>query len=372
MIKQQNYWISGKAYNEEDLTIYAKGKVKNHSTPEWEKDIFRFILDWISPLELLEVHTSGSTGIPRKIEIPKIYFEASAKASVRLMNIKKNGISFLCLPTQYIAGKMMVVRSMVGGLDLHYTEPSSTPDMSKIQKVEFAGMIPMQVAKLLTTEKGQKDLNKIKKLIVGGSFIPTSLEDKVKSLSNEIWATYGMTETITHIALRRLNGPDASDLYTPMPTVKVHLDERGCAVIDAEYIGIKDLVTNDLAQISADGRFRILGRIDNVVMSGGLLLLPEIIEKKLHGFLDQDFFLAGLRDHELGERLVIFIEDPENELEAKEDDIWNILRKKLTGYDIPKSIIFMEEFSRTVSGKILRPNTIENYVAQFDESTEEQ
>lgn len=369
--QQKKYRISGKAYNEEGLKTFAKNKVKKSSTPDWEKAIFRFILDWISPLELIEVHTSGSTREPKHMDIPKIYFEASAKASIQTMNIKEGGVAFLCLPTQYIAGKMMIVRALVGGLDLHYAEPSSTPDMSGLKKIEFAGMIPMQVAKLLETEKGKKELNKIQKLIIGGSFVPASLEDKIKSLPNEIWATYGMTETITHIALRRLNGPDASDLYTPMPTVKVHLDNRGCAVVDAEYIGIKGLETNDLVQLSSDGKFRVLGRIDNMVMSGGLLLSPEIIEKKLHGFVDPDFFLTGLRDHELGERLVLFVEDVKKELEEKENEIWVSIKEKLTGYEIPKAIIFMEEFERTGNGKILRANTVENYVAQFDDSTEE-
>jgi o-succinylbenzoate---CoA ligase len=367
----KNYCISGKTYTEEDLKIYAKGKVKNPSTPDWEKDIHRFILDWISPIELLEVHTSGSTGVPRYVEIPKSYFVASATASIESLNLKKGGIAFLCLPTEYIAGKMMIVRALVGGLDLHYTEPSSIPDMSGLQNIEFAGMIPMQVVKLLETETGKKQLEKIKKLIIGGSFVPVTLEEKVKSLPNQIWSTYGMTETITHIALRRLNGPEVTDQYTPMPTVKLRLDERGCAIVDAEYIGIKGLITNDLAQISPDGRFRILGRIDNVVMSGGLLLHPEIIEKKLHGFINTEFFLAGLRDHELGERLVLFIEDPKKEMVNKEDEIWKIINERLTGYDVPRSIVFMEEFSRTGNAKILRPNTVEDYVAQFDESTEE-
>jgi len=370
--QKQIYRISGETYTKEDLKTYANGKVKNASTPAWEKDIHRFILDWISPMEYLQVHTSGSTGLPKPIEIEKKYFEASAMASISFLDLKKGGISFLCLSTNFIAGKMMIVRSLVGGLDLHYTEPSSTPDMTGHDDIEFAGMIPMQVTKLLETDDGKNNLNKIQKLIVGGSFVPVSLEEKVKQLPNKIWSTFGMTETLTHIALRRLNGPEASELYTPLPTVKISLDERGCAVINAEYIGVNDQVTNDLAQISSDGRFRILGRIDNIVMSGGLLLHPEIIEKKLHGFIDQEFFLAGLRDHELGERLVIFIEDPGEELSKKENDLLKAIHQRLTGYEIPKSIIFMEEFSRTGNSKILRPVTVENYVAQFDETIEDE
>ena len=369
--QKQNYYISGKAYTKEDLKIFAKGKVRNASTPTWEKDIHRFILDWISPMEYLQVHTSGSTGIPKAIEIEKKYFEASAKASISFLDLKEGAVSFLCLPTDFIAGKMMIVRSLVGGLNLHYAEPSSKPDMTGLDEIEFAGMIPMQVSKLLENEEGKKNLNKIRKLIIGGSFVPVSLEEKVKDLPNKIWSTFGMTETLTHIALRRLNGSEASDMYTPFPTVKISLDERGCAIINAEYIGVNNLITNDLAQISSDGHFRILGRIDNIVMSGGLLLSPEIIEKKLYGFIDHEFFLAGLRDHELGERLVIFIEDPGEELFKKEKELWETIHKRLTGYEVPKSIIFMEEFTRTGNGKILRPVTVENYVAQFDETIEE-
>lgn len=366
----QNYLILGKEYTEEELKVYAKGKVTNEFTPIWERDIFRFILDWISPMEYIEIQTSGSTGIPKVMEVDKIHVEASARATIDYLELKKGGIAFLCLPIQYIAGKMMVVRALIGGMDLYFAEPTSTPDMSAMDNIEFAGMIPMQVSKLLETEKGKKELNKIQKLIIGGSFVPTSLEEKVASLPNKIWSTFGMTETITHIALRRLNGTEKSDWYEPLPTVKVSLDERGCAVIDASYIGVKGLITNDLAQIKTGGNFRILGRIDNTVMSGGLLLFPEVIEKKLHGHFGLEFFIAGLRDHDLGERLVIFIEDPKKELVDKEKEIMKAIEEKLTGYEVPRSIIFMDEFTRTRNSKIMRAVTIENYVAQFDETLE--
>lgn len=367
---KQNYLILGKAYTEDELKVYARGKVMNEFTPSWEKDIFRFILDWISPMEYIEIQTSGSTGAPKVMEVDKTQVEASARATIDYLELKEGSIAFLCLPTQYIAGKMMIVRSLIGGMDLHFAEPISTPDMSSMDKIEFAGMIPMQASKLLETEKGRKELSKIKKLIIGGSFVPTSIEDKVASLPNKIWSTFGMTETITHIALRRLNGTERSDWYAPLPTVKVSLDERGCVIIDAGYIGVKGLITNDLAQIDAEGKFRILGRIDNTVMSGGLLLFPEVIEKKLHGHFGLEFFIAGLRDPELGEQLVIFIEDPKKELADKEKDIMKGLEEKLTGYEVPRSIIFIDEFSRTGNSKILRAVTIENYVAQFDETLE--
>lgn len=370
--KMQTYRIAGKSYTEEDLKVFAKGKVKNEATPVWEKKIHRFILDWISPMEYIQVETSGSTGLPKTIELQKAHVEASAQATLTFLGLKQGDTAYLCLPVDYIAGKMMVVRSLVGGFDLHYAEPSSTPDLTALDKIDFAGMIPMQVSKLLESDNGKQQLNKIEKLIIGGSFVPASLEDKIKTLPNKIWSTYGMTETITHIALRRLNGENTSEKYTPLPTVNVSLDERGCLVIYADYVDVKGLITNDLAQISSDGSFKVLGRIDNIVMSGGLLLHPEIIEKKLHGFVDRDFFLSGLRDQELGERLVIFIEDPNGDLSTKETELQNAINERLTGYEIPKSIIFMEKFDRTGNGKILRPVTVENYVAQFDTSIDDE
>ncbi len=365
------YRISGKTYTAEELNVYAKGKVKSPATPIWEKDVHRFILDWLSPLELLQVQTSGSTGLPKTIEFPKEFIEASAQASISYLNLKEGGIAYLCLPTQFIAGKLMVVRSMIGGMDLHFSEPSSLPDLGKLDEVEFAGMIPLQVARMLSTVKGRENLAKIKNLIIGGSFVPTNLEEKLKLLPNKIWSTYGMTETITHIALRRLNGEEASDWYTPLPTVKVKLDDRGCAVIDAEYIEVEGLISNDLAQIDTSGRFKILGRIDNAINSGGLLLHPEIVEKKLYEFIENDFFLAGLHDNELGERLVLFIEDPEEKLESHEDNLWKIINERLSGYEVPKSIVYIEEFERSANGKILRPNTVDEYVSRFNESDEE-
>lgn len=365
--QKQTYRIKGKTYSEEELKDFSKKMVKSDKTPKWEKEIYHFILDWISPLELLPVQTSGSTGLPKSLEIPKEFIEASAKASVNFMELEKGKVAFLCLPVQFIAGKLMVVRAFVGGLDLHYTEPSSLPDTSDIKEIEFAGMIPMQVTKMLESANGEEELKKIKKLIIGGSFVPSGLEARLRNFPNKIWATYGMTETITHVALRRLNGEEASEWYTPFPTVSLRMDERGCAVIDAPYIDVKGLVSNDIIKLGPDGKFKVLGRIDNVVMSGGLLLHPELIEKKIYAVIDNDFFVAGMHDHELGERLVLFVEDPEKKLAETNNELMDVVRERLTGYEVPKNIVFMEKFMRTGNGKILRANTVDEYVAQLNE-----
>lgn len=281
--------------------------------------------------------------------------KASAKATLDFFNLKRGDSALLCLPVKYIAGKMMIIRALSGGLDLRFSEPLSIPDLSNLEQVTFSAMVSLQVSGLLETNAGIDQLNKIQTLLVGGSFLPSELEKKLKTINTKIWQTYGMTETITHIALREVNGSNASEWYKPLPGVEINSDERGCLVIDAKHLGVDQLSTNDLAEINAKGEFRILGRIDNVVISGGVKLHPEPIEHKLQGFIPYEFFIAGQPDSKLGERLVLIIE---GSLSQEERHLWESIRQILSGYEIPKAIIFTPQFIRTENGKIKRKETI--------------
>jgi O-succinylbenzoic acid--CoA ligase len=322
------------------------------STPQWEREIWSFIMEWFSAADSIEVKTSGSTGKPKSIPILKEHMAASAKATIQFLGLKPGDIALLCLPVKYIAAKMMIVRALVGGLDLHFVEPSSAPYLEKLDRIDFAAMVPLQV-KAVLERQGAGQLEKIGNLIIGGGFVPIGLEKQLKDLKSNIWQTYGMTETVTHIAMRRINGPQASAFYTPLPGVNVSLDERDCLVIDAEQIGVAGLETNDVCELESEGMFRVLGRIDNVVNSGGVKLIPEVIEQKLQGFIEKEFYVAGLPDDTLGERLVIYIQGGQ-EMNREAFFLWEEMEKRLTGYEIPKEIIFKEGFEKTVSGKIIR------------------
>jgi len=354
--KNKTYYLAGRPFSKESLMEYCRKKSDGRESKEFEKEVYRFILDWFSPEDHMLVKTSGSTGKPKEIRLLKKHMEASARATISFFDLKPEDKILHCLPMQFIAGKMMVVRALVGSLDLYCTEPSSKPEMIS-EEVAFAAMVPLQLSKLLQDAAGRATLAKISKLIIGGSFVPDSLEKSIQRMSTQVWQTYGMTETSTHIALRKMNGADSSEWYRPLPGISVGLNKQGCLVIDAPEIGVNDIVTSDLAELNENGMFQIKGRIDHVIISGGIKFHPEEIEHKISGVFPNDFFIGSKKDDELGEKLVLFIEKGEG-TERKVFEIWQALEQKLRGHELPKEIIFLPEFNRTPSGKIVRNSPI--------------
>jgi len=350
------YYIVGKSFTENDLIQYCKQKLADNGTKEFEKEIFQFILDWFSSSDYMVVKTSGSTGNPKEISLQKKHMEASARATISFFDLKPKDKILHCLPMHFIAGKMMAVRALVGGLDLYIVQPSSKPDIFP-DSVSFTAMIPLQIANLIKDDESRTSFSKIDKLIVGGSFISVDLINQLQKTSTQIWQTYGMTETITHIALRRINGSNKSEWYKTLTGVSVKLDNRECLIISADHIGISELITNDLTEINETGEFQIKGRVDNMIISGGIKFNPEEIEIKLSGTIPNDYFIGGLNDNELGQKLVLFIED-EGTLNRKVFDLWEMIEQKLVKLEIPKEIIFAPSFFRTASGKIDRKATI--------------
>ncbi len=358
--KGKIFLIDSHPFDKDGLISFCAGEASSLNTPEWEREIWEFILEWFSPEEYLEVQTSGSTGKPKKIKLSKKHITAGARMTLDFFGLQPGDMALLCLPVKYIAGKMMVVRALTGSLNLLIAKPSGSPDLNRYDAISFSAMVPMQVAGLLAEPDGRIQLEKIEKLIIGGSFLRRSLEKELKTLKNNIWQTYGMTETISHIALRKVSGIDESEWYSPLPGVELKKDERGCLVITAPHIGVQELVTNDLVDFKKDGSFKISGRFDNVVISGGVKLFPEEIEKKLYGLIDNEFFIAGLPDDKLGQKLVLFIEEKSEDHQEK-DNILKVTEKVLSGYERPKAVIFLKTFERNAQGKVLRKKTVEKY-----------
>ena len=350
--KDKKYRLSGRSFSKQELTALCRIKVDDATTKDFEKEICLFILEWFSPQDHLLVSTSGSTGKPKEINLLKKHMEVSARATISFFGLKPGDTVLHCLPMRYIAGKMMVVRALVGGLDLYAVEPSSEPEIIP-DKVTFSALVPLQLSRLLQNVPGRQSLEKIDKLIVGGAFVPESLEQSIQEISTQIWQTYGMTETITHIALRKLNGAGRSDWYKPLPDVSVRLNENNCLVIDAPDIGVENLATNDLARTEGTEKFKIIGRTDHVIISGGVKLHPEEIEQKISGICSNAYFIGSKPDAELGQKLVLFIENGEG-VERRIFYIWQLLEKRLSLFEIPKEIIFVPVFKRTATGKIDR------------------
>lgn len=351
--KKNKYRVCGHCFDRVELRAFSLEKISTLGTPLWEREIWSFILKWLSSETTIEVTTSGSTGKPKTIELLKSNMIESAKATVTFFDLVAGDSALLCLPVKYIAGKMMVVRALVGGLGLQFVEPTSNPDLSDFNQIDFAAMTPMQAVNLVNDKNEIQNLEKVKKLILGGSAMPARLENKLQELQTEIWQTYGMTETITHIALRKVNGKNRSECYQVLPGVLLEADENDRLQISYPIIGIDKLLTNDVVKFNKLGQFKILGRFDSLVNSGGIKLFPELIEKKIESLFENAFYLTGIQDELLGERLVLFFEteNPENENASA---ILEKLKSVLTGIELPKEIIFRTKLKRTENGKLIR------------------
>jgi O-succinylbenzoic acid--CoA ligase len=237
----------------------------------------------------------------------------------------------------------MLIRSIVLGLDLDYVAPSSHPMEGLEEKYDFVAMVPMQAQNSLN------ELKNVKKLIVGGARISASLEKELMKLPTQVYETYGMTETITHIAAKRVG----EKIFTVLPNVTISYDDRNCLVIHApNIIAEETVVTNDLVELVNENQFKFLGRIDNVINSGGIKIIPEQVEQKLDGRIERRFFIASKEDKELGEKVLLVIEGAAMEIDPATFDV-------LDKYEHPREIIFILKFKETENGKVLRNATLE-------------
>ena len=306
-----------------------------------------FIAEWHSDSAYVRVQTSGSTGAPKPMLVEKRRMQNSARITCDFLGLKAGDTALLCMSLDYIAGKMMVVRSLERGLRLLAVEPSGHPLMALADRIDFAAMVPLQVWNTLQVPEERARLEAIKHLIIGGGAIDEAMAVELRAFPNAVWSTYGMTETLSHIALRRLNGPEASEWYTPFPSVSVSLTDEDCLVIDAPEVCAQRLVTNDIAELSADGRFRILGRKDNVICSGGIKIQAEEVERQLQPHLHEPFLISKRRDAKFGEIVVLLTE-------GSVDEARQICERILTQYHRPRAYVHIDHIPLTETGKPAR------------------
>lgn len=280
-------------------------------------DLADFLEEWYADVPTMQLHTSGSTGKPAVLQAEKSAMLASAQLSCKEFGLKPGQQALLCLPLRYVAGKMMVVRALAAGLHLLVREPSSTPLERVFTPVDFAAMVPMQAAKTLARPGGAEALNRVHTLLLGGGFIDPKLEVALRELGCRVYASYGMTETLSHIALRRVNGSEASPAYKPLPGVRLGMDKDGALNLSIPHLHIERLQTNDIAQLRKDGSFIILGRRDSVINSGGIKIQAEEIENQLHAAVNGITTLALPAPHpELGECVALLWEGDTNAEQA--------------------------------------------------------
>ena len=334
--------LNGKSYSNKALTEVANGLLKDDAS--YKKAIGEFLLEWLNSSESIIVSTSGSTGNPKKIHLKKEQMLNSAIATGAFFKLKEGDTALLCLPCHFIAGKMMLVRAMVLGLELDYVASSSSPLDNNDKSYDFAAMVPLQATNSI------KKLDVIDKLIIGGAPINTELENKLKALKTSIFETYGMTETITHIAVKKLG----DSYFKTLPDITLKKDDRECLIIHAPKISNEEVVTNDIVDILSNNSFKWLGRYDNVINSGGVKLIPEQIALKLNRFIQQRFFVIGLPDDSFGEKLVLLVEGEEEPLLLEKIK----MKAKLSKFEIPKAIYFLPKFAETKNGKLHRSKTV--------------
>ncbi len=333
--------LNGYHLKRNDLCRIAYSFIKEGDI--YEKAMGDFILDWFDSKSYVELKTSGTTGAPKIVRIEKQAMVNSAIATGNFFDLQPGNKVLHCLPCKYIAGKMMFVRGLILGLDMDLVELSSNPVVKSDVKYDFVAMLPMQV------QNSIGKLKNVKKLIIGGSKINNELVKELSTLKTQVFETYGMTETLTHIAAKNIK----EEVFSLLPNINIAQDERNCLVIDAPGIAAESVVTNDLIKLVGDRQFVLMGRIDNVINSGGIKLIPEQIEDKLTSKINARFFVAGMPDQVLGEKLVLVVEGEKQNLD---DAIFDDLDK----YEKPKDVFFVSKFVETDNGKVKRKEILES------------
>lgn len=339
--------ISGKIFYREDfmgaeMPLYFKSS-------GFLEQIYTFLNEWFSLDNRIKLFTSGSTGKPKEIIVDKQKMIESAAMTCEYFKLKENDRALLCLSTEYIAGKMMLVRAIYCGMDIYPVTPNGNPLREVSSSFDFAAMVPLQVYNSLNSEKERIRLSQISNIIIGGGAIDKDLEEDLKLLPNSLFSTYGMTETLSHIAIRKINGEGASDFYTPLSGVKLKLSDNSTLIIDAPKISDAPIVTNDIVELRDDATFRVIGRVDNIINTGGIKVQAEEVEDTLQPYLKGNYAISSVPHTKLGEAVVLIVDNIDDKYQAEE-----YVNKILPRYQQPLYIINVESIPMTGNGKIDR------------------
>ena len=346
-IAEQSLLMDGKKYTRDTLHVLKQAAEEDLSSPL--SQLYSFLKDWFAESPYMVVRTSGSTGVPKELHVRKEQMMQSARLTCEVLGLRRGDRALLCMNLRYMGAMMVVVRALVAGLDLVVKSPSGHPLADVDGPLRFAAMVPLQVYNTLGMPEEKRRLSQVDILIIGGGAIDDALEKELQALPGAVYSTYGMTETLSHIALRRLNGPSASPCYRPFPSVGLSLSPEDTLVIEAPLVCDEVLHTNDVAFIHPDGSFRILGRKDNIINSGGIKIQAEELERLFHPYIPAPFAVTSVSDRRLGEALTLLVEPVEN-LPAVEEKLLSVAPT----YQAPRHIRVVNEIPRTENGKINR------------------
>lgn len=352
--------LNGKSYSWAELVETPAAPAG--LTP-YEQHTLRFCRQWLTGQDTFVLRTSGSTGAPKAITLKREQMVASARLTGRALGLREGDRALVCLSTEYIAGLMMLVRGFEWGLALTIIRPARNPlaGFPEATAFEFTALAPLQVQEIMTaTPRKTAILNRMRAILVGGAPVSETLLRQLQALNAPVYHTYGMTETVSHIALRRLNGPEASAWFTPLEGVEMGVDPRGCLVVKSILTRYRPLPTQDRVELRSDGSFRWLGRLDHVINSGGLKVQPEAVEAALEKAFQEHrggllagrrFFVGPLPDSRLGQVVVAVIEGPPVKVEILAEIR---ARLALPSYAVPRHFYFRSRLLETPTGKVDR------------------
>ena len=315
-----------------------------------------FCKDYLGGNKAFPIKTSGSTGSYKTISLTREQLVASAQKTIDALSLKKDYKGLHCISADHIGGKMMLVRGIELDMNLYVIKPSADIPTTELPSIDFVAMVPLQLKTLLSSETGKQFLSNCKIVLVGGAAIDPEDESQLDDFDTKIYQTFGMTETASHIGLRRINGPNKQSRFKALEGIELKLDERGCLVVNGDVTNNLPVVTNDLVELYKDGSFLWQERLDNTINSGGYKvlpskLLPTIKEVLTTNGLDSSFAVVGLPDTKWGQRVTLVLES--DELSAERSlNIITALKSKLHPYEVPKSIEIIRILPRTSTGKI--------------------
>lgn len=335
---------NGEHYNFNALKNIAQQLIESEQS--YSKDIGEFLLQWQESSTRIALKTSGSTGIPKTIFIEKQVMVNSAIATGIYFNLQPGDCMLLCLPAHYIAGKMMLVRALVLGLEIDSIAPKSKLQINIGKHYRFTAMVPLQL------ENNLDNLNNIKTIIVGGAKVSSALKSKLQVLKTSVFETYGMTETVSHIAVKQLNDNSKNNFFKTLPNIEIYQNDKDCLVINAPRVSKNKIITNDVVKLHSESEFEWLGRMDTIINSGGIKIFPEQIENILSSKIKNRFFIASEKDKSLGERVILIVE-------GEQGNIVDNVFLELSLFSKPKKTYYLPKFIETTSGKIQRKKTLQ-------------
>ena len=342
-----SYLINNVLYTEDEIVDYAN-EVLHGDKEKWEKDIWRSIVDWFDDKDHIIFQTSGTTGIPKDISHSKASIRKSARITRDYFSLTEDSAVLLCLPANYVAGRMMIYRSLICEWHLHYIKPASLINLPNNIVFDFAAMVPMQIHNSI--KFNSSSLAQVNNILIGGAAISTQLEKTIKRQPSAYFESYGSTETLTHVAIRRLNKEYE---FHGLGEVHFDTDKKERLIISAPHISKDPIQTNDLVKLNSSRSFNYVGRFDDIINSGGIKINPLEIEDKISSIINSDFYIGKKRDDLLGEKMVLFIKAPESG-HIDKTALSRKIEGKLNKFERPKEIIVVKEINRTFSGKIKR------------------